>query len=265
VAELRLAWQAAATGQFRLAASSEDEGPRFPASTSWSPSAGERVLSVVGCAGSCGASTVALALASSADGPARLVECCPPAASGLTAASTAELGAKPSGWTEGTRGDGLLIQRVSGAASRPSEVPLPTPAGGAGLTVVDVGWPVALLCSTGCWLTDQLRAGAGVVVVTVATVPGLRRLEAVLPLLGPAVPVAAVVGPPLRRWPAALLHSTGEGFRGLREAGRLVVVPFDRRLALHGLDTTTLPAPLLQAARSLRELVVPAGREGGSR
>jgi hypothetical protein len=265
VAELRRAWQAAANGQFRRAGSSGDASFQPAGPLAWSPSAGERVVSVVGCAGSCGASTVALALASSAGGPARLVECCPPTASGLAAAPTAELGAKPSGWTEGTRGDSLLIQRVSDPISRPAEVPLPSPAGSARLTVLDVGWPVGPLLSTPCWLKDHIRNSSTVVVVTVATLPGLRRLEAVLPLLGPGALAAAVVGPPLRRWPTALLHSTGAGYRGLRESGRLVVFPYDRRLAVHGLDATPLPAPLLVAARTLRELVVPTAVEGRPR
>lgn len=219
------------------------------------------MVSVVGGAGSCGCSTVALALASTADGPARVVECCPPAASGLAAASTVELGVNAAGWTEGTRGD-LLIQRTSSTPSRPEDVPAPATGEGRVLTVLDVGWRPGQLLGTPCWLAEQLDPRRSVVAVTVATVPGLRQLETVLPLLGPDT-VAAVIGPAYRRWPAALLGSRGAGLRRLEEAGRLVVVPHDRRLALHGLDTTPLPAPLLEAARTLLDLTGPVRPLGG--
>lgn len=261
VAELRRAWAAAADGQFRTPAPTDAAVRPGASPVRWSPSEGERVVSVVGCAGSCGCSTVALALASSAGGPARVVECCPPAASGLAAASTAELGVNASGWTEGSRGD-LLIQRTSSTFSRPEDVPTPVTGERGVLTVLDVGWRAGQLLGTSCWLAEQLRAGEKVVAVTVATVPGLRQLETVLPLLGPDT-VAAVIGPAYRRWPAALVGSRGAGYRRLEGVGRLVVVPHDRRLALHGLDTTPLPAPLLEAARTLLDLTDLTRLSGG--
>ena len=219
----------------------------------WSPSAGERVLPVVGCAGSCGASTVALALATVAGGAARVLECCPPAASGLAAASTAELGAGPGGWSEGDRGE-VRIQRITSPVTRPEDVPLPQQFRDRAATVVDVGWPLASLVATSCWLTTQLVGSEHAVAVSAATVPGLRRLEAALPLLPPSV-TAVAVGPPVRRWPAADLGSRRPGLRRLQEAGRLVVVPHDRPLALHGLGVAPLPEPVLDAARALMGLL----------
>lgn len=212
------------------------------------------MVTVVGCAGSCGSSTLALALASTAGGPARVVECCPPAASGLAAATTAELGVNPAGWTEGTRGD-VVIQRTSSAVSRPEDVPPPPPGERLALTVLDAGWRPAQLLGTTCWLAQQIHADAQVVVaVAVATVPGLRQLEVLLSALGPST-VVAVVGPAYRRWPPALRGSRGAGLRRLEAAGRLLVVPHDRRLALHGLDSTPLPTPLLDAARKIHSLI----------
>ena len=98
--------------------------------------------------------------------------------------------------------------------------------------------------------------------VAVATVPGLRQLEVALSSLGP-VAIAAVVGPAYRRWPTALKGSRGAGLRWLEAAGRLVVVPHDRRLALHGLDSGPLPVPLLDAARQIHSLL--AAGEGDPR
>ena len=62
VAELREAWRAIEAGEFA-------RGPRSATAArndlaNWTPSQGERVVAVVGCAGGVGASTLALALAS---------------------------------------------------------------------------------------------------------------------------------------------------------------------------------------------------------
>ena len=114
VDELRRAWQAIDAGQFRAGSSpssgvgSEVVGPV----EGWVPAAGERVIAVVGCAGSVGASTVALAIGTVWPGSARVVECCPAGVSGLAAAPTAELGRHRSGWLVGRR-EGLVIDRVA--------------------------------------------------------------------------------------------------------------------------------------------------------
>lgn len=121
VDELRRAWSAIQAGRFRVGAG-ETGDQREPASPptrkGWEPCPEERVLPVIGCAGSCGASTIALALAYAAAVPARVVECSSVTASGLAAASTAELGPHESGWTRGTR-DGVLLERASDVLEHP--------------------------------------------------------------------------------------------------------------------------------------------------
>jgi hypothetical protein len=121
VDELKRAWTAIQSGRFRIGAG-ETSDPRelapLPASKVWEPGPGERVLLVIGCAGSSGASTIALALASAAAAPARVVECSSVTASGLAAASTAELGPHESGWTRGTRDGVLPVDRADGPGRR---------------------------------------------------------------------------------------------------------------------------------------------------
>ena len=115
VDELKRAWSAVQAGRFRTGTGATRD-LREPASPpdgkGWEPGQGERVLPVLGCAGSCGASTISLALAGAAALPARVVECSSVTASGLVAASTAELGLHESGCTRGTR-DGVLLERAS--------------------------------------------------------------------------------------------------------------------------------------------------------
>jgi hypothetical protein len=192
---------------------------------------------------------VALAVAQSASGRARVVECGPVSTSGLVAASTAELGRHSSSWVQGTRGDVLLERTGQPLTTSPLDVPVPSPAPSAvQLTVLDVCWELGPLLTTRCWLADHVQQADQLVLVAAATVPGLRRLESTLETLTAKVIVAAVVGPPRRRWPAAVRHSLGPSTRALDRAGRLVVMPFDRRLAFAGLDSTPLPAALTAAA-----------------
>ena len=82
---------------------------------------------MVRCAGAYGATTFALALATAANTDARVVECSSATTSGLAAASTAELGAHPSGWVQGSRGD-VLLQRTGVALASVHDVPSPMPA-----------------------------------------------------------------------------------------------------------------------------------------
>ena len=101
VEELLRAWHAVQDGAFRHPARPQDVAPATPIATvampkpaeRWTPTSGELVVPVVGAAGSCGATTVALALATVVEGRARVVECASASLSGLAAASTAELGA----------------------------------------------------------------------------------------------------------------------------------------------------------------------------
>jgi hypothetical protein len=262
VNELKAAWNAVQAGWFRTGTGSTRD-LREPASPStgnqWEPGQGEQVLPVIGCAGSCGASTISLALAGVAAMPARVVECSSVTASGLAAASTAELGLHESGWTRGTR-DGVLLERASNVLVSIQEVLMPSvPDRNIALTVLDIGWEIGQVLTTPGWLGEQVRSADLVVLVTTATVPGLRRLESALDLLAGTSTCAAVIGPKPKKWPRPVGYSAGPRTRAHAAAGRLVDVPEDRALAITGLDPTPLPASLLQAAATLLRLLPDAG------
>jgi hypothetical protein len=256
VVELKRAWHAVQAGQFRQTVqgrSANDQPYRATFVPSWTPSSDEQVLPVVRCASAHGATTFALALATAANNGARVVECSSATSSGLAAASTAELGVHPSGWAQGTRGE-VLLQRSSVALANVHDVPLRPMAEKTTLTVLDVGWELGHVLNTPTsWVAAQVRQAATVVVVTCATVPGLRHLEGALALLEGTAPLVAVVGPPRKRWPNAVRHSAGALTRAADFAGRLLAVPRDRRLAVAGLDSTPLPTALLEAAATALE------------
>jgi hypothetical protein len=105
--------------------------------------------------------------------------------------------------------------------------------------------------ATPSWVGEQLLSAQHVVVVTTATVPGIRRLEGALALLDTVHVVAAVVGPRRRRWPRSIQGGMGPLVRGLDDRGDLVAIPADKQLAARGLDSTPLPPPLLSAACTL--------------
>jgi hypothetical protein len=256
VAELQRAWHAVTSGQFRRAVQGDSMSaqPRARTVPSWTPGRDEQVLSVVRCAGAYGATTFALALATAANTAARVVECSSATTSGLAAASTAELGAHPSGWVQGSRGD-VLLQRTGVALASLHDVPSPMRAEKSTLTVLDAGWELGQVLNTPSWLAVQLSQAAAVIVVTCATVPGLRHLEGALALLDGTPTVVAVVGPPRKRWPKPVQHTAGALTRAADQAGRLVVIPWDPRLAVAGLDSTPLPGTLLDAAAAVLERV----------
>lgn len=241
VQELKTAWHTFQAGQLHCLR------------PTWEPD--EAVLPVVGCAGSVGASTLSLALATTAAaaiGATRVVECCTVTASGLAAASTAELGQQPSGWMRGTR-DRVLLERGSAIFLAPAEVPIPadTQQHPVVLTILDVGWELGQLLAGPSWLADQLLQARHVVAVTTATIPGLRRLEGALGQLD-GIPVAvAVLGPGRHKWPQGVEHSMGPLTRQLDQARGLHHVPLDRDLATRGLDSKALPAALLTSAGRL--------------
>jgi hypothetical protein len=240
VAELRAAWHAVESGAFAGRPDAVAAATPLAYRTVWTPDADERVLVVVGCAGSVGASTVALAIATAAEVPSRVVECCPPLASGFVGAASAELG-EVDGWRRGSRGPVLVERRLH---VDPTVPPASTTAQ---LTILDAG-PSALRPEATGWLADMVASRPPLVVVTRATIPGLRRLESCLTWVADSHDVVVVaVGPPVKRWPRQVRHSLGSVSRDLLEVGRMLTFPDDRLLTLTGLTPDPLPSRLLRA------------------
>jgi hypothetical protein len=260
--ELKHAWRAVEAGEFRTRSAAAGRRDRAATSTApWTSAAGERTIAMIGCAGSCGTSTVALAAGLAAADPVRVVECCSVTASGLGAASTAELGLHPTGWRQGKR-DHVLLERTSDVLSDPAAVPVPTDADHDNqLTILDVGWEAGQLLTTSCWLADAVRSADRLVLVTSATVPGMRRLGGVLDLLTghwlPEQVTVAVLGPRRKKWPRGAEPSGGPAVRRALAGTGLVEIPTDRGLAVTGLDSRPVPTALISAARRLLD---PASR-----
>jgi len=242
VAELRAAFRAVQAGHYRTAPGAA------VAAAAWAPAAGERTVVVLGAGGGCGATTVAVVLAS-AGAPARVVECSPAIRSGLVAASFTELGAANESWLRGRRGAVILERR----ADVDIEVPAPLEAELTGtLTVIDAG-DLELARRTG-WLAPLLDQ-VPCVVAARATLPGLRHLESVLCRLDQRRVVAAVLGPPRKRWPKALAYCLGENTRALLDDERVVCVPLDADLAISGLAGAEIPTPIKAAGAALGDLI----------
>ena len=254
VDELKRAWRAVQAGGFRNGTDGRairSQPPTATVDVEWIPAAGERTIAVLGSAGTVGTSTVALALGLAAPEPVRVVECCSAAASSLAAASTAELGLHPSGWRRGKR-DHVLLERTSDELVYVGEVPAPIPIETTDqLTILDIGWHPSQVLATGCWLKDATHAADGLVVAAPVTVPGFRRLEAALELLGNERAVVALVGPRRKKWLRGVEQSAGRLMRRALDADRWVEIPEDRGLAVMGLDSRAIPGPVVDAARQL--------------
>lgn len=255
--ELQRAWEAARSGRFR-STSRPETGQRtghFTAVASageWFPA--ETVIPVIGAGGGVGATTLALALATASTAPARVVECCSSSASGLASASTAELGATDTGWRRGLR-DGLrhriLLERAAYPITSAAAVPMPTdPDRPVAVTFLDCGWDLGHLLADG-WLAGLVTTAPALVVAATATVPGMRRLEVALDALQAVQVTAAVLGPRRKKWGRPVEGSLGPATRALDAVGGLVEMPLDRDLGVHGLTSTPLPQPLLNAAAQL--------------
>lgn len=125
VGELQRAWHAVTDGQFRRAAGdlpARDATRRRRAPVGqdhpvWDPAA--PVLPVLGCHGSAGCSTVAVAIATVPADPVRVVEASPAGSSGLTGFPTAELGPTGTGWVRGHR-DQVVLDRDGVGAHHPT-------------------------------------------------------------------------------------------------------------------------------------------------
>jgi len=245
--ELQRAWRAVQAGQFRSHHAHPDRRRSRltqAAAITWCPA--EPVLPVIGCIGQAGASTMALALATAA-GSARVVECCSATCSGLGTAATAELGHTATGWRLGRR-DHVEILRAAGVHLSLTEVPVPEDPVGAEpiVTVLDVGWDLGQVLATPGWIEQQVTAAEHLVLVTTATLPGLRRLEVAATLLRPQR-CLAVVGGAGRRWRPPLI-AAGPSIRALADSGHLIPVATEKALVGDGITAAPLPPALLRAA-----------------
>jgi hypothetical protein len=259
VDELKRAWQALNAGEFRTGSGAGKGrlGRGTAAEDSWSPADGEHTIAVIGSAGSVGASSVALAAGLAAATPVRVIECCSVTASGLAAASTAELGLHPTDWRQGKR-DHVLLERASEILAGADQVPLPTEAQNeTQLTILDIGWEAGQLLATDCWLAEAVRDADQIVLVTTATVPGMRRAGVAMDLLAgywqPEQIALAIRGPRRKKWTRGLEHAGGPAVRRALDAERCVEIPEDREFAINGLDSRPIPAPLISAACHLLE------------
>lgn len=250
VDELARAYQAALNGEFRNGPHPTQPATahrREPSATRWEPGPTERVLLVAGSLAAAGTSTIALAVASCA-GNARVVECCTVASSGLAAASSAELGVTTDGWVQGAR-EQVLIERRGDRVPALDLLPAPAPTS-VPLTVLDCSWDLDLLVSSQGWLGELARTLPSIAVVTRPTIPGMRRLEAAVALLGEHRVHAVVVGVE-KRWPRHVEQAMGTAARRLRAEGRLTGVPTDPKLASDGVTPDPLPAAVLAAGSDL--------------
>lgn len=245
VTELKLAWQAIKSGKFSTAIPATSMGAELP---EWLSS--ERVLPVLGVHGNCGASTMALALATQS-APSRVAECASGPECGLVGASTKELGPAGTGWLRGTRGE-VVIDRGNEIWLNASEVPpLADLVQTTNRTIVDIGWDPTHVLSSSSWLASILLSASSIVLVAEVSIPSLRRLENTLGLFTQPVSLAAVIGPPLKRWPRLVLGSLGQRTRELLETQRLVSVPLVDALHVSGVTPEPLPQPVLAAAEEI--------------
>ena len=249
VDELQRAWAAVEAGQFRAGPC---EPRRTVSSQRWNPD--EPIIAVAGASGRVGASTVALALATAAETPPRIVECCPMHATGLASATTAELGVDEAGWRRGNRGP-MVIERTSASFDHPGQVPVPSPASSA-LTIVDVGWNLALVRRTDTWLAPVLDE-ATLVLVAVATVPGMRALDNALRTTSHTDATwCAVVGPPYKKWPRSVRLACTPAIDAIRSRGQLLAIPAVSSVAVDGITSQPLPDALVSACRPILDQMV---------
>ena len=238
VDELQRAWAALESGNFRRPSSHRQDRPKR-----WSPR--EAVIAVVGASGRVGASTTTLAMAESASRSVRVVECAPMHASGLALATTAELGETGTTWRGGTRGR-VLVERAAREHRRIEDIPVPTETDRE-LTIVDVGWNPFGIIGTNTWLSEVLVA-APLVVVTVATAPGLRALDRVLQRTSRSTNTwSVVIGPSIRKWQKPVRLAATARIDHAIASNHLATVPSEPTFGLLGLTAEPIPRRVLDA------------------
>lgn len=237
LAELRAAYSALQSGNF-AAPPTAAPAPIIDAPTLPPPEDFAGVVGVVGISGGVGTTTVALAVAE-AIGAARLVEFSDPQSSGLAAASTAELG-EEAGWNVGVR-HGLRLERRT------------TP--GIGMLPGVDGQVVVL--DMGTWTGPLPKVGfTALVMVAGCSVPSIRRLNARLDALDPAVVVIPVInGTPGRTVPRQVVGAFGPALRDATAEKAVLIVPECPALRISGLTPEPLPRPLRTAVTLINDLL----------
>ena len=265
VAELQAALRAVWAGEFRTGNAQPTTRARPPHHRPvWAMSG--PVVMVLGCHGGAGASTLALAVAEAVvERPgwsARLLDCASPERSGLLTAVEADLGADSSGWRQGRRAR-LPIDRAGHTLASAADIPAPPeqPLGQRGVSVLDAGWTLSDVLTGDCWLTQGFESAA-LVLVARATVPGLRHLERALATC-PGAPVVALVGGHTR-WARSVNATAGPLLDAARNAGRVVDVATDRRLAASGISSAPLPKAMVISGRQVLAGALAAGGTGGA-
>ena len=142
-------------------------------------------------------------------------------------------------WRRGSRGNVLLERPLAGDAI----LPVPTESS-VEWTLVDTNWTT--VSGPGGWLASVLRTLHDVVLVSNATVPGVRRLESCAELLGRDA-LGVVVGPTIKRWPRPVKVAAA----GIPARVHIADFPLDSRLQVTGLTPDPLPTPLLKAAQNV--------------
>ena len=127
-------------------------------------------------------------------------------------------------------------------------VPVPTESS-VEWTFLDTNW-TTVSGPGAVWLVSVLRTLDDIVLVTNATVPGIRRLESCAELLGRDA-LGVVVGPTATRWPRPVTVAAA----GIPARVHLADFPLDPRLQVTGLTPDPLPAPLLKAAQNVLALL----------
>ena len=169
-------------------------------------------------------------------------------ASGLAAASTAELGLHPTDWRQGKR-DHVLLERPARCWPTSTRCPCrPRPRHETQLTILDVGWEAGQLLATDCWLADgRPRPPTRSSWSPPATIPGMRRLGVALDLLSthwqPEQIAVAVRRPAPQEVAPRTRARRRPAVRRALDADRCVEIPEDRELAVNGLDSRPIPAP----------------------
>lgn len=262
VEELQAAVEALAAGQFRdlgrleppaqpMMAKGADVPTQLSEVVQWVTP--RQVLPVLGVSGSCGVTSLTLALATVLP-PARVVECCSMSATGLAEAATAELGTDAQGWSNGSR-EQVLLSRATRVITGPETLPVPAVLDSPGVDLLDVGWRLEQLTATSGWLAHQVQHAPTVVIAATASVPSLRRLEntlADLPAAATTVLAVRSLGP--KRLPAQVRSAMGARTQAHLDRGAWVDIPHEKDLAERGLSGSPLPRPLLNAAHQISRL-----------